>query len=82
MRNSVMLLVALRAAFGQDEVNHGIERYRVGVGGLLFVPSSVAVHLVHNGGFQVVQQPGTMPCDASAHRSYSGGLPKSERATV
>jgi hypothetical protein len=50
----------LRAAFGQDEVNHGAERYRVGAGGLVLVPPAVAVHLIHNGGFQVVPRPEAM----------------------
>jgi hypothetical protein len=51
------MLMVLRAAFGQDEVSHGTERYRVGVDRLLFVPSAVALYLVNNAGFHVVECP-------------------------
>jgi len=45
-------LIALRAMFGQDEVNHGTARYRVAVvGRLVYVPREVASCLIKNGGF-------------------------------
>jgi hypothetical protein len=46
-------LIALRAAFGQDEANHGIRRYRVGGDGLVHVPVEAALFLVSKGGFVV-----------------------------
>ena len=46
-------LIALRAAFGQDEANHGIRRYRVGGDGLVHVPVEAAFFLVSKGGFAV-----------------------------
>ncbi len=49
-------LIALRAMFGQDEANHGTARYRVGIDGTVNVPSDVAVHLVNNGGFSVLNR--------------------------
>jgi hypothetical protein len=48
--------IALRAVFGQDEVSHGIARFRVGVDGLLFVPAVVAFYLLKNAGFRVVKR--------------------------
>jgi len=48
-------LVALRAVFGQDEANHGIARYRVGVDGFVYVPQEVAIYLIKNGGFAVAK---------------------------
>lgn len=50
-------VIALRAMFGQDEVNHGTARYRVTVGGLVYVPRQVALYLVSNGGFAVEPEP-------------------------
>jgi hypothetical protein len=46
-------LIALRAAFGQDEANHGIRRYRVGGDGFVHVPAEAALFLVSKGGFVV-----------------------------
>jgi len=48
-------LIALRAAFGQDEANHGIRRYRVGGDGLVHVPAEAAFFLVSKGGFAVAK---------------------------
>lgn len=48
-------LIALRAAFGQDEANHGIRRYRVGGDGLVHVPAAAALFLVSKGGFVVAK---------------------------
>jgi hypothetical protein len=48
-------LIALRAAFGQDEANHGIRRYRVGGDGLVRVPAEAAFFLVNKGGFAVAK---------------------------
>ncbi len=48
-------LIALRAAFGQDEANHGIRRYRVGGDGLVHVPAEAAFFLVSRGGFAVAK---------------------------
>ena len=48
-------LIALRAAFGQDEANHGIRRYRVGGDGLVHVPAEAAFFLVNKGGFAVAE---------------------------
>ncbi len=49
-------LIALRAVFGQEEVNHGTARYRVGIDGLVIVPPEVAVCLINNGGFAVAKR--------------------------
>ena len=46
-------LVALRAAFGQDEANHGTQRYRVDNDGLVRVPRDAVGFLIGNGGFVV-----------------------------
>jgi hypothetical protein len=48
-------LIALRAAFGQDEANHGARRYRVDDNGLVHVPAMVALFLVGKGGFAVAK---------------------------
>ena len=48
-------LIALRAAFGQDEANHGIRRYRVGGDGLVHVPAEAAFFLISKGGFVVAK---------------------------
>lgn len=76
-------LVALRAMFGQDEVNHGTARYRVVAGGLIHVPREVAWYLVKNGGFAVerrtevgeANREARHPCSpllVQAHHPYSG----------
>src|SRR5487761_1794369 len=44
-------LIALRAVFGQDEVNHGTMRYRVDGDGLVRVPREAVSFLISNGGF-------------------------------
>lgn len=44
-------LIALRAAFGQDEANHGTMRYRVDGDGLVRVPREAVSFLIGNGGF-------------------------------
>ena len=46
-------LIALRAAFGQEEVNHGAVRYRVDIDGLVRVPREAVPFLVGTGGFAV-----------------------------
>jgi hypothetical protein len=46
-------LIALRAMFGQDEVSHGMTRYRVAVDHSVYVPREVALYLVNSGGFAV-----------------------------
>jgi hypothetical protein len=51
------MLIALRAEFGQDEANHGTERYRVGDDRVVLVPRMVAIYLVNNAGFCVVRRP-------------------------
>jgi hypothetical protein len=48
-------LIALRAAFGQDEANYGIRRYRVDADGLVHVPAEAALSLVSKGGFVVAK---------------------------
>jgi hypothetical protein len=50
------MLIALRAWFGQDEVSHGSERYRVGVDRQVVVPPAVAVYLINNAGFHIVSR--------------------------
>lgn len=50
------MLIALRAEFGQDEANHGTERYRVGDDRLVLVPPAVAIYLVKNAGFCVARR--------------------------
>src|SRR5487761_1002471 len=47
-------LIALRAVFGQDEVNHGTMRYRVDGDGLVRVPREAVSFLISNGGFALV----------------------------
>ena len=47
-------MVALRAAFGQDEANHGTERYCVDPDGLVRVPPEAVFYLTHVGGFALV----------------------------
>jgi hypothetical protein len=44
-------LIVLRAAFSQDEANHGTARYPVGVGGLVRVPIEAVGPLMTVGGF-------------------------------
>jgi len=51
--------IALRAVFGQDEVSHGTERYRVGADRVLSVPEEVAFYLLHNAGFHVIRTAGS-----------------------
>jgi hypothetical protein len=51
------MLIALRAEFGQDEANHGTERYRVGDDGVVLVPRTVAIYLVNNAGFCAARRP-------------------------
>ena len=51
------MLIALRAEFGQDEANHGTERYRVGDDRVVLVPRTVAIHLVNNAGFCLATRP-------------------------
>jgi len=46
-------LVLLRAMFGQDEVNHGTNRYLVDDGHLVWVPLEAVGPLVAIGGFAV-----------------------------
>ena len=46
-------LVALRAVFGQDEANHGTQRYRVDNDGLVRVAREAVAFLIGNGGFVV-----------------------------
>ena len=51
------MLIALRAEFGQDEANHGTERYRVGDDRVVLVPRTVAIYLVNNAGFCAASRP-------------------------
>ena len=51
-------LIALRAAFGQDEANHGTVRYRVDGDGLVRVPRQAVSFLIGNGGFALVKTTG------------------------
>jgi len=44
-------LTLLRAAFGQDEANHGTVCYPVGADGLVRVPLDVVSSLIERGGF-------------------------------
>ena len=77
-------LIALRAAFGQDEANHGIRRYRVGGDGLVHVPAEAAFFLVSKGGFVVENKsvdqvprsslPAPLPDDARSAADGSLGL--------
>src|SRR5271169_5089438 len=60
-------LIALRAAFGQDEANHGIRRYRVGEDGLVHVPAEAAFFLVDKGGFAVAETTVAQVPGASLH---------------
>jgi hypothetical protein len=53
--------IALRAGFGQDELSHGSERYRVSADRLVVVPPTVAVYLLNNAGFYVVSRPDPNP---------------------
>jgi hypothetical protein len=63
-------LVALRAVFGQDEANHGINRYRVGIDGIVWVPPEAAFQLIDRGGFAVASPPA-----AVAEKNGSSGVP-------
>jgi hypothetical protein len=69
-------LIALRAAFGQDEANHGIRRYRVGGDGLVHVPAEAALFLVDKGGFAVAKMT-VVPVPGS---SLSGPLSEGARS--
>lgn len=56
-------MIALRAMFGQDEVNHGTTRYCVGADRLVIVPWDAAEPLLKRGGFaRVAVSP--PPCGA------------------
>jgi hypothetical protein len=55
------MLIALRAEFGQDEANHGTERYRVGDDRVVLVPRTVAIYLVNNAGFGLARRPDPEP---------------------
>jgi hypothetical protein len=46
-------LIPLRAAFGQDEANHGTTRYPVDLDGLVRVPREAVDPLTSTGGFAV-----------------------------
>jgi hypothetical protein len=48
----------LRAAFGQDEANHGTVRYPVDADGLIRVPLEAVGPLIENGGFAVPKTTG------------------------
>ena len=48
-------LVVLRAAFGQDEVNHGTDRYMVDNEGLVRVPLEAVSPLIAIGGFALIK---------------------------
>ena len=62
-------LIALRAAFGQDEANHGVRRYRVDNNGLVHIPAMVARFLVGKGGFAVAETTlSALPDDGFARR--------------
>ena len=59
-------LTALRAAFGQDEANHGTTRYSVGNDGMVRVPLEAVPFLIGAGGF-------AMP-EASDRRGSAGPI--------
>jgi hypothetical protein len=48
-------MIALRAAFGQDEANHGTARFRVDNDGVVWVPLEAAASLISKGGFAVAK---------------------------
>ena len=48
-------LVLLRAAFGQDEANHGTDRYAVDSEGLVQVPMEAVAPLITVGGFVLTE---------------------------
>ncbi len=57
-------LIALRAVFGQDEVNHGTVRYRVDGDGLVRVPREAVSFLISNGGFALAKTTGAAIAEA------------------
>jgi hypothetical protein len=73
-------LILLRAAFGQDEANHGTERYAVDNNGLVRVPLEAVDPLITIGGFVLgktrvdVVSAGTLKLhhDDAAGCSYAG----------
>lgn len=58
-------LILLRAVFGQDEANHGTERYLVDKDGLVRVPSEALGPLITVGGF-VLANSGADPISAGS----------------
>jgi hypothetical protein len=65
-------LIALRAVFGQDEANHGVERYRVGRDGLVWVPLEAVAFLTNKGGFVVAKTTaGLIPASGTAEHPGS-----------
>jgi hypothetical protein len=73
-------LILLRAAFGQDEANHGTERYPVDKDGLVRVPLEAVGPLIRIGGFVLAKSggdsisPGSLKLhhDDAAGCSYAG----------
>ena len=57
-------LIALRAVFGQDEVNHGTVRYHVDGDGLVRVPREAVSYLISNGGFALAKTTGAAIAEA------------------
>jgi hypothetical protein len=58
--------------FGQDEANHGAERYRVGNDGLTWVPPEAVAFLTNKGGFVVAKTTaGLIPASGAAERPGS-----------
>jgi hypothetical protein len=62
--------------FGQDEANHGTERYRVGDDGLVRVPAEAAVFLTNKGGFVVAQPIAEGPVLGASQGEREGGMLK------
>lgn len=76
------MLVALRAVFGQDEVSHGIVRYRVGADGLLLVPPEVARCLANNAGFQMINKIPREQAEVRTQASQRQTLTRAPQSTV
>ncbi|HEX3884753.1 MAG TPA: hypothetical protein VHW66_19020 [Stellaceae bacterium] len=67
-------LVRLQARFGQDEVNVGRGRYRVGLDGTVLVPREAVDSLLSTGGFAMADLPLPVPTGMArlAHPEHIG----------